>query len=118
MEPTLNQGTADDVKLGKLLSDTQSVGIADPYMLDGLASLLLHINSTYSDKYEEGQPLVDNTWLKYGPGIIPAGHNIGQSVNYLKRYLSSGFDKSYKVDDLKKAAHFILMEIARRENEV
>ena|SRR6478736_4489890 len=118
MEPENNQGTEDDVRLEQLLADTMAVANLDPYMLDGLSALLAHIKSTYSDKYEEAQPLVDNTWLKYGPGVLPAGHNVGQSVNYLKRYLSGGFEKSYKVDDLKKASHFLLMEISRRENEV
>jgi hypothetical protein len=91
---------------------------ADIYMTDGLASLLCHIADTYSDKYEEAQPMVDNTWLKYGEGKYPAGHNVGQAVNYLKRYLSEGYSKSYNKEDLKKAAHFILFELARRENEV
>lgn len=89
---------------------------ADNLMYNALASLLQHIASTYSDKYEEAQPMVDNTWLKYGKGSYPAGHNIGQSVNYLKRYLSKGFEKSYNPEDLKKAAHFVLFEIARRND--
>lgn len=87
----------------------------DTLMYDALARLLKHIADSYSDKYSESQPMVDNTWLKYGEGKIPAGHNVGQAVNYLKRYLSEGFDKSYNPDDLKKAAHFVLFELARRD---
>lgn len=100
------------------IANLQKIVEADLYMTEALASLLKHIASTYSDKYEEEMPMVDNTWLKYGKGYYPAGHNVGQAVNYLKRYLSSGYQKSYNVEDLKKSAHFILFEIGRREDEV
>lgn len=107
-----------DDPLDPLFDDLASIITQDVFMTDGLALLLQHVASTYNDKYEEAMPMVDNTWLKYGPGKFPAGHNIGQAVNYLKRYLSEGFEKSYNVDDLKKAAHMILFELARRDNEV
>lgn len=112
-----SEETSDD-PLDPLFSDMTAIVTQDVFMADGLALLLQHVASTYSDKYEEAMPMVDNTWLKYGPGKLPAGHNIGQAVNYLKRYLSEGFEKSYNVDDLKKAAHMILFELARRDNEV
>lgn len=95
-----------------------TIAIADHLMLYGIDSLLKHIAATYSDKYESETALIDNTWLKYGEGKIPAGHNIGGAVKYLKRYLTEGYPKSYLTEDLKKAAHFILFEIARRENEM
>jgi hypothetical protein len=78
---------------------------------------LYHVLTTYSDKYNEIMPFVDNTWLKYGEGLIPAGHNVGQAVSYLKRYLSQGYEKSYQRDDLMKAAHFLLIETARRQHD-
>jgi hypothetical protein len=97
---------------------TDSIAVADHLMLFGIDSLLKHIASTYSDKYESETAMIDNTWLKYGSGKIPAGHNVGGAVKYLKRYLTDGYAKSYLTDDLKKAVHFLLFEIARRENEV
>lgn len=93
----------------------EAIKAQDNLMYDALASLLLHVASTYSEKYEAPQPMIDNTWLKYGKGLVPAGHNVGQAVNYLKRYLTTGYDKSYNPEDLSKAAHFILFEIARRK---
>lgn len=114
----LPQEVYDEKLAEQLYDDVTTIITQDIYMEGSLASLLRHVASTYSDKYEEAQPMVDNTWLKYGPGKYPAGHNVGQAVNYLKRYLTEGFDKSYKVEDLKKAAHMILFELGRRENEV
>jgi hypothetical protein len=108
-------------KQAKSLKDAQDalseIQATDPMFFESLASLLTHISQTYSDKYEEAQPYVDNMWLKYGEGQIPAGHNIGQAVNYLKRYLSQGHEKSYKPDDLKKSIHFSLFELTRRLHE-
>jgi hypothetical protein len=96
---------------------TQEIKEIDSYMAVALDDLLRHIRSTYTDKYEESMPYVNNEWLKYGSGDIPIGHNVGQAVNYLKRYMSTGFRKSRNPDDLRKAAHFILFELARRLNE-
>lgn len=104
-------------KLTATQSLVASIQEKDALFFAGVSSLFSHIGTTYSDKYEEAMPMVDNTWLKYGEGKYPAGHNVGQAVNYLKRYLSEGFEKSYQPDDLKKAAHFIIMELARRSNE-
>lgn len=90
----------------------------DPTLVEPFNDLLKHIDTTYDDKYNTPFPEVDNYWLKYNGGKYSSGFNVGSAASYLKRYLSSGFEKSYKVEDLYKTIHFLLYEIYSRKNNL
>lgn len=98
---------------------SQSLGMIvalDPMMGDALADLLSYIASTYGDKYEEAFPLVDIYNLKYSGGMVSSGFNVGNSLKYLKRYMTQGFDKSYNPQDIKKGIQFLLFELVNRQD--
>lgn len=90
----------------------------DPTLVDPLNEVLKHIQKTYDDKYNTPFPEVDNHWLKYNGSAYSSGFNIGSAASYLKRYLSTGFEKSYKVEDLYKTIHFLLYEIYSRKHNL
>jgi len=90
--------------------------IHDPEIVESLADLVSYIHSTYSDKYEaEMFPAVDLYGLMRS-SPHGKGYNIGSASAYLKRYLTQGFEKSSNPQDLFKAAHYIIFEIARLNN--
>jgi|SRR5882672_1899013 len=96
----------------------QEVIYNDITLLEPFKDLLLHIKSTQADKYEMGNNLLDLHGMKFSGSRISSGFNIGNASSYLKRYLTEGFDKSYKTEDLLKAIHFILFEIESRKNGI
>lgn len=81
----------------------------DLEMIEALAGLTSHIIATMGDKYELSSEADITGLMRYSPHS--AGFNIGNTLKYCRRYLSTGFDKSRKTEDLFKAIHYLLFEI-------
>jgi hypothetical protein len=105
-----------DKMVDSLMNDIGDLLAVDVEIIEATANVISHIKKTHSDKYEaEMVPAVDLYGLmRYSPH--GKGYNIGNASKYLKRYLTNGFEKSSNPQDLYKAAHYILFEIARLNN--
>jgi len=101
----------------KVSSDLVELDLYDSAIVTSIGEVVSHVLSTFKDKYEEGEPEVDLYHLmrssQHGKGF-----NVGNSLKYNKRYLTSGYGKSGDVKDLYKSVHYLLMEIDRIKNEV
>lgn len=79
---------------------------------DVILEMLSYHESTNQDKYEKAdQGLYPRDLFmsdEHGKSI-----NIFNAVKYLSRYLSEGFEKSNNRQDVKKAIHYLLFELAR-----
>jgi hypothetical protein len=90
------------------------IQVLDGNTFGSIHALLGYIGTTFEDKYEVNFPEVDLHGLKFtSPHGL--GFNMGNVAKYVKRYMTTGFGKSGKVDDLYKAVHYLLYEIARAE---
>lgn len=100
----------------KVSSDLMELDLYDSAIVASIGEVVSHIVSTFKDKYEDGEPEVDLYNLmrssQHGKGF-----NVGNSLKYNKRYLTSGYGKSGDVRDLYKSIHYLLMEIDRIKNE-
>lgn len=100
----------------KMWDDTLKM-LATLRALDGMTFRALHttlcvIDNSLGDKYEADFPEVDLHGLKFmSPHGL--GFNVGNAAKYLKRYMTDGFEKSRNPEDLSKAIHYLLFEIAR-----
>lgn len=81
----------------------------DLEIIEALAGLTSHIVATMGDKYELSSEADITGLMRYSPHS--AGFNIGNTLKYCRRYLSTGFDKSRNTEDLYKAIHYLLFEI-------
>lgn len=121
--PIIDQARKDfedkqDKMVDTLMNDIGDLLAVDLEIVEATANVISHIKSTHQDKYEaEIVPALDLYGLmrysQHGKGF-----NIGNASKYLKRYLTSGFEKSSNPNDLYKAAHYILLEISRLNNEM
>jgi hypothetical protein len=72
--------------------------------------ILHHVEKTFKDKYQ-------NSVIDTMPFLMEKDHghaiNVFNSVKYLSRYMTTGFEKSRNKVDLYKAAHYIIFEIIR-----
>ncbi len=84
----------------------------DPYLAMGTQDVLIHIGKCLGDKYYSTP--IDTTKFIYDKHN-GKGFNIGNSIKYLSRYMTEGYEKSNKKEDLYKAIHYCLFEIARLE---
>lgn len=89
----------------------------DPFLLLSLAKIASHINKTFDEKYGEDNPAVDLQGLMrtspHGKGF-----NGGNAAKYIRRYMTDGFSKSNNPEDLLKCAHYLLLELDRREHNI
>lgn len=86
---------------------------AEPEAAEALAMTIDHIAGTYSDKYADGQKVIDTKKMLYGADH-GAAINIYQVTRYLQRYITVGHKKSRLIRDLEKAVHYLIIEITRR----
>jgi hypothetical protein len=95
----------------------QYVGLAimeqeDPDFFKALTDMTNYFGETYGDKYRHspmGNPGLALLYSKdHGKGAN--GYN---SIKYIQRYMTEGFEKSGNPKDLYKAIHYILFELTR-----
>jgi hypothetical protein len=88
----------------------------EPEAFDALLDVIEYISSTYSDKYNSpGMPNATKSILVASAVGAPA--NMCAAMKYAQRYMTTGFPKSYKVQDLYKIIHYALFEIQRRKHQ-
>lgn len=95
------------------VSAIQKLAVLDGLTFSALHDVLLFIGKTFEDKYESHQD-IGLEGLKF-MGPHGAGFNVGNAAKYLKRYLTIGYAKSGNIEDLYKAIHYLLFEIARHK---
>ena len=87
----------------------------DPELFDTIIQLISYLSTTYGDKYEQGgRP-------NFGKEFLLSSNSpdtsIFNSIKYLQRYCTVGFEKSNNPKDLMKAVHYILFELQRRARQ-
>ncbi len=82
----------------------------DKHMAIVLQNLLIYLAKTYDDKYQ-ASPIDTMGMLMSESG---KDYSICNSVKYLSRYLTKGFEKSENPQDLQKAIHYCLFELKRK----
>lgn len=95
----------------KILDTIDSIRKNEADSIKAIEEVLTHISSTYKDKYEDTGINLTKTLIysqKYGAGI-----NIFNSIKYLQRYITEGYEKSSNKADLYKAIHYLIFEITR-----
>jgi hypothetical protein len=71
-----------------------------------------YIDSTNNDKYESESYIDTQKMMLEGTGE----YQLMNVAKYLRRYNSKGYEKSQNINDLFKALHYIMIEIARRKH--
>lgn len=99
--------------LAQVSYDIERVCDAEPEAAEALAMTINHIARTYSDKYADGEKVIDTKKMLYGDDY-GAAINIYQVTRYLQRYITQGHKKSRLIRDLEKAVHYLIIEITRR----
>lgn len=86
----------------------------EPEVIEVIYEVIEHVANTYSDKYQsEAAEVVDTKALLLSKSGKVA--NLHSAMKYLQRYLSEGFEKSNIRLDVKKAIHYLIFELQRRE---
>ena len=84
----------------------------EPLMFDILQAVTNYVASTYSDKYEA----TDKT--NYGKNFLLESKSpdtaIFNTMKYIQRYATTGFEKSGNTKDIFKAIHYLLFELQRK----
>jgi len=84
----------------------------DPEFMLGLTDLLAYLATTYSDKYEAARK------TNYGKRFLIESKSpdttIFNTMKYIQRYATTGFEKSQNIKDVYKAIHYLLFEIERK----
>jgi len=87
----------------------------DPELFDVLMDVVAYLASTYKDKYEaSGKPNLSKDYLLSASSSEVALFN---SMKYLQRYSTTGFEKSANPKDLHKAIHYIIFEFMRSKRQ-
>lgn len=93
------------------VADLERITRNDKDMTIALGNLFCYLSSTYGDKYANAEFNPKNIYLGQ---ISGRGFNIGNAIKYLSRYQTDGYKKSYNIEDLYKAIHYLLFELIRR----
>jgi len=98
--------------LASLLDDYIAVVESRDGVAVVIAGLMEYLKTTYSDKYTDTSSPLDTKDFLYSD-------DHGKSVNmfcaakYMQRYMTDGYSKSNNPQDLFKAIHYLLFELAR-----
>ncbi len=100
-----------DKALDRLSKGMNTVVQKDVGMTFALSELIHYISKTYKEKYENaGTKNISRDFLMTSPTPHATCFN---SLKYIQRYSTTGFDKSGKVVDIYKAIHYLLFELQR-----
>lgn len=94
---------------------SQKILFQDPEAFEVLSDVMVYLASTFGDKYEAAhRPNLAKDFLLTSDSPETAVFN---SMKYLQRYCTKGFEKSYNKKDVMKAIHYCIFELQRRNNE-
>lgn len=101
-----------DIRYSKFSDDLNTIMEKDTELFDCIVDLVSYLRTTYGDKYEATtRPNIGRDFLLGSQSGDTACFN---SIKYLQRYCTVGFEKSNNPKDLYKAVHYILFELQRR----
>lgn len=98
----------------EIFKDLNIIKDKEPDAYQAVCMLVHHISGTYSDKYEVKEDTVIDTKKMLYNAKMGKYINIYQVNRYLQRVLSEGKKKSDLLNDILKAAHYLVIEITRR----
>jgi len=105
--------STEECELQDCSLDLAKIQEREPEAFRAIKMTLNHIAGTYGDKYAAGQNIIDTKIMLYDKKTgTPI--NVYQVNRYLQRYITSGNKKSYLINDLFKAIHYLVFEITRR----
>lgn len=90
-----------DSLIAQVSYDIECICQSEPEAAQALAMTINHIAGTYSDKYADGEKVIDTKKMLYGMDH-GAAINIYQVTRYLQRYITVGHNKSRLIRDLEK----------------
>lgn len=90
-------------------SALQNIKDKEPEFYKALSEAIIHLNGTYSDKYEAVKSIVDTKQMLYDPEIGKY-LSLYQTMRYVQRFFAPGakFDKGENKKDILKAIHYLL----------
>ena len=91
----------------------QRIKEKDPKFHASICELVDYLATTYDDKYANSE--LPNEGIIYSK-LNGKGFNMGNAAKYISRYLTTGFQKSEMTADLRKAIHYCLFELTRKNN--
>ncbi len=100
------------------IDDVAETILSKIYKKDGefsieILNLIDYLSSTYDDKYEDKD--VPNFSKDVAmSGSMGKGANMFSASKYIKRYMTSGYEKSENPTDLYKAIHYLMFEHMRK----
>jgi hypothetical protein len=96
----------------RTLDALQTIMQGDVAFANSLVETIEYLASTFSEKYADAD--LDTKGVIYSR-TNGKGFNAGNASKYLSRYMTTGFSKSEMPIDLKKAIHYCLFEITRKQ---
>jgi hypothetical protein len=103
----------DDLKFTEFSDNLNTIMAKDKELFDTIVDLVAYLTTTYSDKYESTQRA--NIARDFLLGSTSGDTACFNSIKYLQRYCTVGFEKSNNKKDLMKAIHYVLFELQRRQ---
>ncbi len=104
-----------DNKYKRLSDDMNTLMEKDPELLSTLAEFIGHVASCYGDKYETKDRI--NFSKEFLLSTLSPDTNLYNSLKYIQRYTTTGFEKSGNPKDLYKAMHYIIFELERQARQ-
>ncbi len=104
-----------DKALDRMSQGLNTIVQKDVGMTFAMSELIHYISKTYKEKYENaGTKNISRDFLMTAPTPHATCFN---SLKYIQRYSTTGFDKSGKIVDIHKAIHYLLFELQRAKQQ-
>ena len=100
-------------KYHKFTNDLSGIESKDPELFNIIVDVVSYLATTYGDKYEASGKV--NMGKEFLLSSASSDTAIFNSLKYLQRYCTVGFEKSQNKKDLMKAIHYTLFELQRRQ---
>lgn len=103
----------DEKRYMEFADNINKISDKDPELYENLIDLIAYLSTTYGDKYESsGRPNIAKEFLLTSDS---PDATIFNSMKYMQRYCTTGFEKSRNIKDLYKAVHYVLFELQRNK---
>ena len=103
-----------DTRMNEFSDNINLIYDKDPEMMIVMTDLIAYLATTYSDKYEAAGK------TNYGKRFLIESKSpdtaIFNTLKYIQRYATTGFEKSQNIKDVYKAIHYLLFELERKRN--
>lgn len=105
---------AEDIRMNEFSHNLNLIYKKDSGLMEVLTDLTAYLATTFGDKYEATKrPNFSKAFLHNSNSPDVAIFN---TMKYLQRYTTVGFDKSANIKDVYKAIHYLLFELERAKN--